>query len=262
MSARELEARLAAATTIAREAGKLALEWWTGKRALGTTFKGRHDFLTQADGAVEVLVRERLAAAFPGDAFVGEEGGGAGGTSQWVVDPIDGTSNFATGVADWCVSIGYREVGIAKVGVIFAPVLGELYAARTGGGAFKNDARIAVMEPPTGGAILDIDWGNGISKADYFGLVGRVVDAGLDFRRAGSAALALARVAAGARHGYLQLWTKTWDAMAGVVIVREAGGVTNPFEDGVDLKQGNPILATTPGLGALVSRLSGIPLRA
>jgi myo-inositol-1(or 4)-monophosphatase len=260
MSMHDLDARLAAAKSVAREAGQLALEWWTGKRALGTTFKGRHDFLTQADGAVEALVRARLAAAYPDDAFVGEEEGGAAGERQWVVDPIDGTSNFATGVADWCVSIGYREGGTAKAGVIFAPVLGELYAARAGGGAFKNDARISVTEPPPGGGILDIDWGNGISKADYFGLVERVVDAGLDFRRAGSAALALARVAAGARHGYLQLWTKTWDAMAGVVLVREAGGATNPFEDGVDRKQGNPILATTPGLAPLLSRLSGIPL--
>ncbi len=261
MSAGALDARLAAATSVAREAGQLALEWWTGKRALGTTFKGRHDFLTQADGAVEALLRERLTAAFPDDAFVGEEGGGVSGARQWVVDPIDGTSNFATGVADWCISIGYREGGVAKVGVIFAPVLGELYSARLGGGASKNGTPISVVEPPSGGAIVDIDWGNGISKADYFGLVERVVDAGLDFRRAGSAALALARVAAGSRHGYLQLWTKTWDAMAGVVIVREAGGVTNSFEDGVDRKQGNPILATTPGLGVLLSRLSGLPLR-
>jgi len=254
-----LDARLAAATEIAKEAGQLAMEWWSGERALGTTFKGRHDFLTQADGAVETLIRARLAAAFPDDAFVGEEGGGAGGKRQWVVDPIDGTSNFATGVADWCISIAFVQGGVASIGVIFAPVLAELYVGCVGRGATKNGAPMRVLQSvDAGSAVLDIDWSPVIPKQKFIDLLGRVMEAGFDFRRAGSCAMALARTASGSRHGYVQLWTKPWDALAGVVLVREAGGYTSRFEEGLDSAMGNPILACVPNLAPTLVRLSGI----
>ncbi len=259
MTGTGLDARLSVASDIALEAGRLAMEWWSGQRALGTTFKGRHDFLTQADGAVETLIRARLAAAFPEDSFVGEEGGGAGGGRMWVVDPIDGTSNFATGVADWCISIAYVQDGVPTIGVIFAPVLAELYVGCIGRGATKNGTAIRVAGPvDVGAAVLDIDWSPSIPKPAFIGLLARVMEDGFDFRRAGSCALALARVACGSRHGYIQLWTKPWDALAGVVLVREAGGYTSRFEDGLDIACGNPILASTPDLAPALVRLSGI----
>ena len=257
-----LDARLATATAIAQEAGRLAMEWWSGERALGTTFKGRHDFLTQADGAVETLIRTRLAAAFPDDAFVGEEGGGAAGARQWVVDPIDGTSNFATGVADWCISIAFVQDGVASIGVIFAPVLAELYVGCIGRGAAKNGVPMRVAQSvDAGSAVLDIDWAPNVPKRTFIDLLARVMEAGFDFRRAGSCAMALARTASGARHGYIQLWTKPWDALAGVVLVREAGGYTSRFEDGLALANGNPILASAPGLADTLIELSGIGRR-
>lgn len=259
MSDAGLEARARVAREVALEAGRLALEWWNGERALGLSFKGRHDFLTIADGEVEALIRARLAAAFPGDAFVGEEGGGAGGDRLWVVDPIDGTSNFATGVADWCISIAYMQDGVPSIGVIFAPVLSELYEGCIGKGATKNGVPMRVVEPAdTGAAVLDIDGSQSLPKRVFIDMLARVMEAGFDFRRAGSCAMALARVACGSRHGYIQLWTKPWDALAGVVLVREAGGYTSRFEDGLEMAKGNPILAATPGLAPALVCLSGI----
>ena len=141
-----LQRRLDAAQAICAEAAALALRLQPPPGAPQATEKGAQDWLTEADGAVERLIRDRLRAAFPADGFLGEEEGGDAGSGalRWVADPIDGTSNFARGRPRWCVSLGLLGEGRALAGVLAAPCLGEVYAAREGGGATLNGRPIRV----------------------------------------------------------------------------------------------------------------------
>jgi len=139
---RALDARFAAALDLATEAGALALRMRPAVGAQTATLKGAQDWLTEADGAVERFLSERLAARFPTDGFQGEEGGKArGGNLRWVVDPIDGTSNYARGRPRFCVSLALLEDRTPLIGVLVAPAMGETFAARLGGGPRPVSAR-------------------------------------------------------------------------------------------------------------------------
>src|SRR5271154_7133285 len=138
-----LSRRLDLAITLAEAAGSLALRLRPPPGAPVATLKGTQDWLTEADGAVEDFISSSLADAFPEDGFQGEETGrGRDGALRWVVDPIDGTANYARGGNRFCISIGLIDDRTALLGVLAAPALGELFAARQGGGATLNNARI------------------------------------------------------------------------------------------------------------------------
>src|SRR5262249_26078142 len=128
----DLTSRYLAAQSVAREAGGLALDYLADRSRLEVETKGPHDFVSAADRAVEALISRRLGAAFPGDAFLGEESGGMAAANSggplWIVDPIDGTANFVRDIPDWCVSIGLLVEGRFEIGVIHVPVLDELYS--------------------------------------------------------------------------------------------------------------------------------------
>lgn len=260
-----LDHLLRTAIEIAEEAGSLAL----GMRAKGlapSAAKGRHDFVTAADVAVEELIRKRLARAYPGDAVLGEEGGGQAARSLWVVDPIDGTTNYAHGGDDWCVSIAHVRGGYADVGVVYAPALGRMHSARLGGGATCNGSPMSMpMEVSADRALIELDWGVELGLPVLRGLIERTLKAGLDFRRSGSCALGLANVAAGRVDGYVEAFTRPWDALAGCVLVREANGMTNDFERGVFEAMGNPVFAGVaslfPTLGAIATAAASESLR-
>ena len=140
-----MDTRLLAAQAIAREAGAMARRRFLDK-SFNVGFKGPQDYLTEVDGETEAFIAERLLRVFPADGFIGEESqarpAGAGG-AVWVVDPIDGTANFARGVPHFCVSIACVADGRVEVGVIYNPMLDELFAARRGGGARLNGAPIS-----------------------------------------------------------------------------------------------------------------------
>ena len=250
-----LERRLAAAIEIAEEAGTLALSLRASGLALATA-KGRHDFVTSADLAVEDMIRRRLADAFPVDAVLGEEGGGHAAESLWVVDPIDGTTNYARGGEDWCVSIAHVWQGRADIGVVFAPALRRMHAARLGGGVTCDGSPTTMpLAVPTDRALIEIDWGVELGRPALGRLIEATLEAGLDFRRSGSCAIGLANVAAGRVDGYVEAFTRPWDALAGCVLVREAGGMTTDFERGLFETMGNPIGA---GVSSLFPTLSAI----
>ena len=139
-----MDMRLLAAQAVAREAGAVARRRFLD-RSFTVGFKGPQDFLTEVDGETEALIAQRLLHVFPGDGFIGEESkarpAGEGGAA-WVVDPIDGTANFARGVPHFCVSIACVAAGKVEVGVIYDPVRDELFAGRRGGGARLNGALI------------------------------------------------------------------------------------------------------------------------
>jgi myo-inositol-1(or 4)-monophosphatase len=248
MQAAEVERRLSFATDLARAMGREALARQPAQRG-ATSFKGHQDYLTEVDGAIERQIRAALAGAFPGDEFLGEEDGGGGGSSLWVVDPIDGTANYARGGHFWCISIAHMTDGVADIGVVHAPVLGRVYAARKGGGAHCDGVpiRVSRVDRPNE-AVIELDWTPSLKRPDFLRSIDRILDAGFEFRRSGACALAMALVAHGVSDGFVENFTKPWDALAGCVLVREAGGSTSHFEHRLLERMGNPIIAAGPGL--------------
>ncbi|MCC6470284.1 MAG: inositol monophosphatase [Alphaproteobacteria bacterium] len=251
--------RQLAAVAIARQAGELMRRLFVDRAGIELSFKGPQDYLTQADAAVERLVRERLAEAFPEDQFYGEETGGSFGDSVWVVDPIDGTANFARGIPHFCVSIAYARNRVPTIGAIYNPMTDEMFEARRGHGAHFNGKR---MKASTVSDLklsqVELGWSSRRSAADYGRMLRQVLDAGASFRRGGSGALGVAYVADGRSDGYAELHINSWDCLAGIVMVTEAGGWVNDFLAGDGMSKGNPVLATAPGLRDAMIRATGI----
>jgi myo-inositol-1(or 4)-monophosphatase len=245
--------------TLAREAGALAHRGFGHSAA---ALKGRHDVVTAMDREVERFVRNRLAAACPDDAIFGEEEGGRrSGERLWLVDPIDGTANYARGIPHYCVSIAYLEHGMPVAGAVYDPSHDWLYAAARGHGAFRNDVRLAVSAcAELDGATVECGWSPRRTAAAYTALVSRVLEAGGAVRRAGSGALGLADVAAGRVEAYCELHINAWDCAAGILLVTEAGGRTSEFFAGEGIVNGNPLLATNAALCAKLSVVVGIPV--
>ena len=214
------------------------------------TLKGAQDWLTEADGAVERFLSEAMLAAFPEDGFQGEEEGAARtGKLRWVVDPIDGTSNFAHGGMRWTVSLGLIEDRTPLLGVLAAPRLGATYAACAGQGATLNDAPIrAAGTTDLSRAIVECGWSPRRPTSDYVALCGRVMEAGAMMRSGGSGALGLAEVAAGHLDAYVEMHINLWDVAAALAVLAEAGAVVSGFMDGAGPTQGAPILAAAPGI--------------
>ena len=253
----DLDAREEALLTVAREAGALARDLFA--KPAGVKLKGKQDFITESDAAVERLIISRLKARFPQDAFLGEEGGASGeGDALWVIDPIDGTANFANRMPHFCVSIAFLSAGELQLGAIAAPMYGELYRARAGKGAFLNDRAMRVADVDIQRAIIELGWSVRRPTRSYTAMVERVLATGATFQRAGSGALGLAYVADGRTHGYCELHINSWDCLAGILLVREAGGWTNDFLAGDGLTKGNAILACAPGLREALVAATGV----
>jgi myo-inositol-1(or 4)-monophosphatase len=248
-----------AACAVARQAGEMMRRLFLNRGGIELSFKGPQDYLTQADAAVEKLVRQRLADAFPQDSFFGEETGGAISDSMWVVDPIDGTSNFARGIPHFCISIAYAMRQAPEIGVIYDPMSDEMFEARRGGGARLNGWPMKTSAATTlERSQIELGWSKRRSDADYLRMVSRVLDAGASFLRAGSGSLGIAYVADGRTDGYAELHINSWDCLAGIVMVREAGGYANDFLAGDGMRTGNPILVAAPGVAQALAKLTGI----
>ncbi len=224
------------------------------------TLKGAQDWLTEADGAVERFLSDRLAALFPADGFQGEEGGQARqGALRWVVDPIDGTANYARGHPRFCISLALLEDRTPLIGVLVAPAIGETFAARLGGGATLNGSAIRAAETTElARAIVETGWSCRRPASVFVALVQRIIDAGAAPRLSGSGALGLADVAAGRIDAYVELHIHLWDVAAALVLLREAGAHISPFMEGGGPESGNPIMACAPGIAIDLSRISGI----
>ena len=170
-------------------------------------------------------------------------------TYVWVVDPIDGTANFARRIPHFCVSFAFVRDGRVELGVIYQPVTDELYVARRGSGATHNGQAIMVSTVPVvTQAIVEAGWSTRRPREAYVALIDRLLRAGAQVRRTGSGALGLAYVAEGRIDAYCELHINAWDALAGLLIVEEAGGWTNDFLRGDGLRHGNPVLSCTPAL--------------
>lgn len=221
--------------------------------------KRPRDLVTEADRASEAAIVAAVRAAFPAAALLGEEGGVYAGTSdeRFIVDPLDGTTNYAHGYPLFCVSIAYERGGVLEAAAIEAPLLGMRFAARRGGGATLNGEPIRVSATP---AIASALICTGFNPADYdrngryFAALSRLAQG---VRRDGSAALDLAMVAAGRFDGFWEWDLKPWDIAAGTLLIREAGGrVTAIDGSALDLAAGS-IAATNGRLHAELCRALG-----
>jgi myo-inositol-1(or 4)-monophosphatase len=251
--------RLEFSRNLARDAGRLA---HSAFGASVTSMKGRHDVVTAMDREVERFIRHAIAERYPDDTIIGEEEGGGGAIDRvWLIDPIDGTANYARGIPHYCVSIGYLERLVPAVGVIYDPSHDWLYSSARGEGAWRNDQRLAVSTvSELEAATVECGWSTRRSTADYIALVARVMEAGCAMRRVGSGALGLADVAAGRCEAYCEMHINAWDCAAGILLVREAGGHTNDFFAGDGIKAGNPVIATNDALCAKLAKLIGIAI--
>ncbi len=241
-----IEARQAFATALAVEAGALALRMRDG---LGPAeAKSPIDYCTEADRAVERLIKQRIAAAFQ-DGMIGEEYGGDASGSVWLVDPIDGTTEYIHGTQRWCVSLAYVRDNRIEAGVIYSPPTDRLFSARRGAGAFLNGRRLSVSHLRHGAVpVIEAGWSARRPVTAYGALLTRLNALGFEFRRHGSGALALAEVASGLNDGYVELHINAWDALAGILLVEEAGGRSNDFLAGDGLTGGNLLVSSTPEL--------------
>ena len=246
----DLDDRYALAVQLAVDGGYLAADM---QASLGTIqAKSAIDFCTEADRAVEKLIRDQVATRFA-DAFIGEEAGSdaggdeADGKGVWVVDPIDGTAGYIHGTPRWCVSIAYVRGAAIEFGVIYAPSDERMFTARRGGGAFLNGQPIRVSGLRHGVApVVELGWSERRPLTAYCDLLQRLSAERFEFRRHGSGALGLAEVACGLADGYAELHINAWDALAGILLVQEAGGICNDFLADDGLAHGNRLIAATP----------------
>ena len=256
----DLSTRAAFLRDLAPKAGDLARSGFRARTTGTYTLKGPQDFLTETDLAVETFIRAEIGAAFPFDGILGEEGGGDLAAHLWVIDPVDGTANFARGLPHFCVSISFCLHGAPVLGAIFHPMTGEFWFAQAGNGAQKNGAVMRVtttLDPQS--ACVEMGWSRRHSIAGYLAAQGHILQGGANIRRGGSGALALAYVAEGRSDGYLEAAMQSWDCLAGMLMVREAGGSVLPFGGGGDdlatlgaLHSPLPVRACTPALAVLL----------
>ncbi len=248
----DIRARLELARAMIGEAGQLALGYFADLAHLGIDTKlNGQDVVSVADRAVEALIRTSIAAAFPGDGFLGEESGLAEGRSgwRWTVDPIDGTSCFVHGLPSWCISIALSDVDEqTRFGLILAPVAEELYEAVAGEGARLNGRSIQVdRQASLQTGLVGLGASHRVAATEVAGVLEALLASGGMFVRSGSGALSIAEVAAGRLAAYYEPHINAWDCLAGLLIVREAGGFTADFPgEGRPLLAGGPVLAAAP----------------
>jgi myo-inositol-1(or 4)-monophosphatase len=249
-----LAARCDLVRRLAIDVGREAEAFRQGADAetLGVATKGLQDFVTVADRRAEDRIRAELARAFPDDGFVGEETGGTGSSGgYWVVDPIDGTTNYLRGLRHWGVSIAFVRDGAVQVGCVYDAARDSVYSAIAGQGALRDGLSIrasAVSDPRQ--ALAIVGYSRRTSFAEHQLLLGRLHEEGIEYRRLGSAALGLVRVAAGTADLYWEAHLNGWDMLAGALIAAEAGAevLMLPVERAV--AEGSPVAAYAPGLAA------------
>jgi myo-inositol-1(or 4)-monophosphatase len=259
---------LETAVTAARAGGEKLLARWRALPQGSISEKRQNDFVTLADRESEERIIGIVRDRFPEDAFLAEEGGGRGlgveGRRTWIIDPLDGTSNFIAGFPFWCVSIAAAEHGELVAGVVWDPLRRELYAAERGAGAYRNETRLTVAERAgVEGAFLATGFPfRSREKIDvYLALFREIFLAARAIRRAGSAALDLANVAAGVFDGFFEFRLSPWDIAAGTLLIEEAGGEVTDFAGGRSYAERGNTVAGSHGVAAGIRRIASGILR-
>ena len=242
------------AVRAARSAGNVIIRNLGKLDTLAIHTKDRNDFVTEVDRQAEQEIIYILRKAFPGHGILAEESGlQEGDEYQWIIDPLDGTTNFLHGFPQFAVSIAMRHKGRLEHGVIYDPLRQEIFSASRGDGAMLNDQRIRVTKRKTlEGSLL----GTGFPFKSqqhlevYLEMFRALFPQTAGVRRAGSAALDLAYVAAGRLDGFWEIGLSIWDMAAGVLLIQEAGGLSGDFSGGHDHLESGNIVAGNPKLFA------------
>ncbi len=238
------------AVKAARKAGSIITRASSDLDRLTVRRKAHNDFVSEVDHAAEEAIIRTLREAYPSHGFLGEESGTSPRASEsehlWIIDPLDGTTNFLHGFPQYCVSIALKHKGVLQQAVIYDPNRNELFTATRGAGAFLNDRRIrASATDKLGDALI----GTGFPFREfahfeeYMRMFSEVTRRVAGVRRPGSAALDLAWVAAGRTDGFWEMGLSPWDMAAGALLVREAGGMVADFEGGETFLESGRIVA-------------------
>ncbi len=234
---------LQTAIEAARRAGQIIVERHAAKRDI--SFKGYRDIVTDADTAAEAAVLDMIRARFPDHTILSEEAGGSGigGGYTWVVDPLDGTTNYAHRIPVFCVSIGVLEAGEPLIGVVYEPLRDQMFIAERGGGATLNDVPLHVSRMANlGHTVIGLDWTrHDAGRQRVLACLHEIAPRCGTIRMLGSAALGLTYVAAGVLDAYFHLSISPWDTAAGMLLIAEADGRCTTLE-------GKPYHVESPGI--------------
>jgi myo-inositol-1(or 4)-monophosphatase len=227
------------------------------------TEKGHNDFVTEIDKAAELAIIDVLKNAYPDHAILAEESGASANLHDenenvWIIDPIDGTTNFIHGFPQYCVSIALQQRGQITQAVVYDPTRNDLFTATKGAGAYLNDKRIRVSRRDkmadaligTGFPFRDMD-----DLDEYMKMFRIMTEKSAGLRRPGAAALDLAYVAAGRLDGFFEKGLQTWDMAAGSLLITEAGGIVGNFSGESDYLYKGNVLAGTPKIFAQMVHL-------
>ncbi|MDC0609113.1 inositol-1-monophosphatase [Vibrio sp.] len=238
----------------ARKAGNHIAKSLENADKIQSAQKGTNDFVTNVDKEAESIIIDVIKTSYPDHSIIAEESGvidGKDSEVQWIIDPLDGTTNFVKGLPHFSVSIAVRIKGRTEVACVYDPMLNDLFTAQRGSGAQLNNARIRIQPgKDLNGTVLatGFPFKQKQHSESYLKILSALFTECADFRRAGSAALDLCYVAAGRVDGYFELGLKPWDMAAGELIAREAGVIVTDFSGGTDYMKSGNIVASSPRL--------------
>ena len=248
---------LTTAVKAARRAGNIINRGARDLDLLTVTANGPKDFVSEIDRAAEAAIVETIHGSYPDHAILAEEGtgrdGNVGSEYLWIIDPLDGTTNFLHGFPQYCVSIALAHRNVVQQGVIYDPVRNDLFTATRGRGAFLNDRRIRVSKRTH---LRDALIGTGFPFRDgsyldtYLAMMKTMITETAGLRRPGAAALDLAYVAAGSYDGFFEVGLNPWDVAAGSLLVLEAGGLIGDLSGEGDYLYGGQVIAASPKIFA------------
>ncbi|WP_299769014.1 inositol monophosphatase family protein [uncultured Tateyamaria sp.] len=245
----------------ARKAGRSLVKDFREVENLQVSMKGAGDFVSKADLAAEEILKEELRTARPNYGWLAEEGGEEDGedpTRRWIVDPLDGTTNFLHGLPHWAVSIALEHKGQVVAGVVYDAAKDEMFFAEKGGGAFMNDTRLRVSgrrQLIESVFATGLPFGGRSDLPETLKELARLMPTCAGVRRFGSAALDLAYVAAGRYDGYWERRLNAWDLAAGLLIVREAGGLVEPLTEGGSILEDGEIICANEHMFAPLAKI-------
>jgi len=242
------------AVKAARRAGSIINRATQDLDLLTVQRKGNHDYVSEVDKMAEQAIVETLLEAYPDHAILAEEGGAQGNSEYvWIIDPLDGTTNFLHGLPQFAVSIALQHKGLLSQAVVFDPSRNELYTATRGRGTYLNDRRLRVSKQTR---LEDALIGTGFPYHDfsfmdaYMKIFKDLMPKVAGVRRPGAASLDLAYVAAGRYDGFWEAGLKQWDMAAGILLIQEAGGLVTDFEGGENVLSSGNIVGGNPKIFA------------
>jgi len=246
----------------ARKAGNVIAKNYERRDDIETQRKGIHDYVTRVDKAAEAEIIEIIRKSYPEHTIISEEAGalaGQDGDVQWIIDPLDGTTNFVKGLPHFAVSIAIRVKNRTEVGVVYDPIRNELFTAVRGEGAKLNELRLRVdNKQELNGAIIatGFPFKQPQRMPTQFAIMQHLIEDCADFRRTGSAALDLCYVASARVDGYFEMGLKAWDCAAGELIAREAGALVCELDGGHSyLRSGNIVAAPARVLKEMLAKI-------